>query len=156
MTCASSNSFFASSPTVASLKILGYPRLGYRPRNCQTWKKGFQSTYASTSSSGKERNDLVPTRFGFVGMFPGSDQSTLNFSFRASLMLKYLGKQIDMSENEFLPQIKREAQNLLPVLEPRIKFLTDVSVLFLDEFSKFISLDSINQSLGNRNTPTGI
>ena len=30
-------------PTVASLKILGYPRFGYLPRSCQTSKNGFQS-----------------------------------------------------------------------------------------------------------------
>ena len=40
---ASSYSFFASAPTVSSLKIFGYPRFGYRPRSCHTWKKGFQS-----------------------------------------------------------------------------------------------------------------
>jgi len=32
-------------PTVASLKILGYPLFGYLPRSCQTSKKGFQSMY---------------------------------------------------------------------------------------------------------------
>ena len=30
-------------PTVLSLKILGYPRLGYFPLSCHTSKKGFQS-----------------------------------------------------------------------------------------------------------------
>ena len=34
MTCASSYSFLASSPTESSLKIFGKPRLGYRPRSC--------------------------------------------------------------------------------------------------------------------------
>ena len=34
MAWASSYSFLASSPTVSSLKIFGYPRFGYRPRSC--------------------------------------------------------------------------------------------------------------------------
>ena len=36
ITCPSSNTFFASAPTRSSLKIFGYERLGYFPRNCHT------------------------------------------------------------------------------------------------------------------------
>ena len=51
-------------PTVESLKILGYPLLGYLPLNCHTSKKGFQSIQEMMSSNATSVKCLFPKNDG--------------------------------------------------------------------------------------------